>query len=210
MIGLIPAAGAGTRWGGYIKELLPIGDRITMLDNCILTLSDLGCDQFVIVTTKDKIEVVSRSIDNTFIDPPVAYTIGGETMWESMKRGIYLCGDTDVVMMMPDTIVKVDNFSMKSIINFGLFTTDDPGRYSVLCEDNVFRKDPALEKKMYAAWGIVGWNGYMNATLLENDYKGFDEAFSAFDPSARSYGVINTYYDMANFSEYAKYIKENT
>ena len=54
ILGIVPSAGEGTRWGGYFKELLPIGYD-TLLDRSISAMFAGGADKIVIVSKPDKL-----------------------------------------------------------------------------------------------------------------------------------------------------------
>jgi CTP:molybdopterin cytidylyltransferase MocA len=53
--GIIPAAGTGSRWGGYYKELLPTGHNEHLIDRAVLTCRVGGAERVVIITTPEKI-----------------------------------------------------------------------------------------------------------------------------------------------------------
>lgn len=212
MIGLIPAAGTAERWGGYLKELLPVRNGVWLIDNCIETLKNAGCTRFIIVTNSDKIATISRHIArNHQID--VAYVLGGVTMWDSICNALAYCQLDRVIMSMPDTIVDIARPEelLSHPITFGTFHTKEPGRYSVFLDNGTFKKSNDLPARSYLAWGVVSWSPGVTNFFKRNTYTDFDTAFNdAMKYCGYSFTPMYSYYDIARFDDYVAYLEAHT
>lgn len=209
MIGLIPAAGTAERWGGYFKELLPIGAGITLLDQCIHTLANAGCTRFVLVTNNNKLDTIARHIARKH-DIDVSYVLGGCTMWESIKNALPFCQLDRVIMSMPDTVVTLPRPSelLDYPITFGTFATQEPGRYSVFLDNGTFLKSVALPIQYYLAWGVVSWSPGVSDIFRKMEFADFDAAFNyVLRTCGYAFTPISSYHDMARFDDYARYLE---
>lgn len=210
MIGLIPAAGYAERWGGsFIKEFLPVGNKRWLLDTAIYQLAGLGCDRIIIVSNTEKLAPHMRHVRTHCPNTRVTFTIGGDTMWESIKRGLQFAYGDDVILRMPDTLVNLNNRLdpiPRTDIKFGVFRTNQPDRFSVLYQ-GTFQKGKHIPEGDHIAWGMVSWQGHISQYFLDGQFQDFDTAFnSAKEKFETSYFGISSYTDFASFEDYKRWI----
>lgn len=215
MLGIIPAAGIGSRWGNYYKDLLPINSGEFLLNNAIETAAiNFGCDKVLLVTSREKIHIHANHLSTHRPSIPVSYvlTYGARDMWQGIEPALDLFPNDNMVLIMPDTIFETDiHKNITAPLAFGVFETQEPERFSVLHNGGIVTKNPALKKDdlWYKAWGCVYWNTEVGDLWRNSDFKTYDDAFEA---AIRYFGFatfdLYKYYDMANFEEYLKYIKD--
>lgn len=213
MTGLIPAAGNAERFGGLEKFLLPVGrDGIPAIVNCARTLLELGCTSLVVVTTAERVGIISSKLAR-FNTTPISYVIGGESMWESLLNGIRTINDY-IVISMPDTVVEIKNPPLKwETFHMGLFYTPEPQKFSVYDEFKklIITKDVSLRDGFaHRAWGIIGIDqNFARKALLTSIFADYDEAFNYLLNKYNDIGDfhIDSYYDIGNFKDYRYYLK---
>ncbi len=215
-VGLLPAAGLSQRWGGgFCKELLPIGKERWLLDTTLQSLAHIGCTSFVLVVHPDKLPFLSFHIDHHCADLDITYVLGqGDSMWNDILRGLEVVQDEDIILRMPDTLVSLRTLidpMPNTAIKFGLFETNQPQRFSVLCNGR-FDKGMHIPVKqngeVYFAWGSVSWQKDVTGFFLKHTFTGFDEAFNAAKEHYKeSYYQITRYTDFASFDDYKSYIQ---
>lgn len=213
-LGIIPAAGRGTRWGSYIKELLPTGTNRFLLDDCIDTLKNGGCDRFCIITNPEKAGIISQHVGLHCPNIDVFYVIdtNPQSMWGSLKLALPFC-EKDNLMMMPDTVVPpyafkgLDTFAH---IQFGTFTTTTPERFSVFDGPTIVCKNKAYTGRTMEAWGLVAWTKQVSNFWLDklNEIEDYDHAFNmALNLFSSHKFHIPWYYDNASWPDYAQMLR---
>lgn len=208
---IIPSAGKATRFGGLLKELLPLNATDTPLkraiDNAVI---GMDADEVVLVTNKDKIwehmNYISRNIE---FHLPIQYV---PQVYDRDLLGAVLTGlspHTDGGLVLPDTVTMVDAHNFTAPISFGLFTTTEPERFSVVDDRTICTKEAALQGT-YKAWGAVMWSREVAEWWIEhsNEYEHYDDMFR--DAMARwGYATFDLpyYYDLGSFDKYVEYLK---
>lgn len=212
--GFITAAGKGSRWGNYYKELLPIGDHRWLLDKAVERLARAGVDEVVIITRPEKVAVHASHLEDK-VKLPVSYVMQEEEeLWGAIKTACRYAGDINLLTM-SDTLPSDDcfDFSFKGYdFGLGTFKTLEPERYGVLLEKDgrkividKFKADlPAL------AWGTFWFNrriahNWLKIEALRNYTDGINYAISSHNAE---FIEFVSYYDMVNFSKYREFINE--
>src|SRR5690349_694456 len=109
MLGVIPCAGIGARWGNYYKDLLPIDSGEFLLNNAIETAAmNFECDKVLLVTSKEKIGIHANhlAIHRPSIPFSFALTYGSRDMWQGIEPALDLFPNEPMVLIMPDTIFE--------------------------------------------------------------------------------------------------------
>lgn len=222
MIGLIPAAGSAERWGGYIKELLPIDSNTKLIDRTINILQRMGCTTLLVITNKQKIDTIVKHLDVfcQIRNIPVSYIIGGATMWKSIEKSLPFLVNDSTIMAMPDTYFTPEAecpIELESDFSLGLFNTYYPDQFSVLINGNIYTKDSSFinaenHSKKYEAWGLAGWSQQVSKFWLEHPLgfdngDGYDRMFEkAINNFSLSTFKLKEYWDMKNFSAYKEFL----
>jgi hypothetical protein len=208
-LGVIPAAGNGSRWGGYHKELLPCGNGGFMIDHTIDAMSRGGADALLIIANVDKIGLLSRHLSRNHRHLskhpglPIFYVIqcGTNDIWSAIVESFGYPADR-YLFAMPDTLYPVDAFEGNFDAPFllGVHQTDEPERFGVLREGRVVNKQPG---KSGLAWGLLSWS-WAVVELWQRRYitdytDGINKAIEEFGLSTWD---IRFYRDMASFNDY--------
>ena len=197
-IGIIPAAGKATRFGGLYKELLPLPDGRSLLEHAMDRLR--FCDHIVIITNPEKADMHLAVVGKR---ASLQLQVGDE-MWGAIKTA-YNTHDADrYCMTMPDTYVKDDVFKymVGNSFGMGLFKTDEPERFGILQDGWVTDKFKDAAKPANA-WGVLSWAKHVcdiwNDTKVNNYTSAINTAITAVD-----YGTwnIGEYYDCADMQRY--------
>lgn len=213
LMAVIPAGGQAIRFGGIYKELLPIGSGEFLLSNALYTAKTLGASDYVILSSKTKIQAHMDFVEQYAPEYDIKFITSNDwpELWEAIASTLVWHRDT--LLILPDTIVDIDpkqwNIPRPHNIHFrmGLFNTNQPERFSVLINNNIFTKDEKLSTsygyRNYKAWGIVQWSAEVSAYLDMMKFNHYDGAFQA---AINEYGLetfhINNYYDLGNWEAY--------
>jgi hypothetical protein len=213
MLGIIPAAGKGERWGGFYKELLPIGDNRWLIDNTIDAMKTVGCERICLVTSPEKIHVhVQHFNKEKYKDLNIFFVINkGKEMWDSIVASFPYTEEYNYFAM-PDTLYPVDSFPNKisfNIFGMGLFKTDKPERFGILKDGTIMNKMNCFGKKPFTAWGTLCWaKDTYEEFWKDKGIPNYTEAINVIlrDGIYLEY-VLDYYYDFATFKDYEEYIK---
>jgi hypothetical protein len=200
-LGILPAAGNATRFGGIYKELLPIGEKC-ILERAVETLA--MCDEILLVTNQEKIGEQAR-----VLGPAVRYAIqeGDNGMWSAIEESFYIQAEC-YYFMMPDCVVGDFWRPMRDNYKFtmGIFETNTPERFGVIQDGRIIDKDPSLEKPA-TAWGVLSWRrevvDFWESAEVTDYTEAFNQAMEAFGYDTF---LLEYYYDMASFEDYERYV----
>lgn len=85
LVGVLPCAGEGLRWGGVHKELVPIGHQRWLVDGAVDSMVQAGVRGFCVVTDTRKVGVLADHFSKSRYDGvDIAYLI--QRGPESMKK----------------------------------------------------------------------------------------------------------------------------
>ena len=197
-IGIIPAAGSATRYGGVLKELLPVDSDMVMMDYAVKAMKRGGCEQIVCVTSTRKIAQIADRF------PHLLYTIqiAGQDIWGAIRAGLMVEAD-EYCFAMPDTVVPEDVFDRDVISPFmlGCFNTNLPERFGMVRDGYIVNKRPGEAGK---AWGTLMWSKYTRDWWLDyGDVSSYTNAIN-LAMSTLGYNIydLGFYHDIASFEDY--------
>jgi len=203
-LGIIPAGGKASRFGGTMKEMLPC-DEHTLLDHCVAAMACGGATEITLLTTVDKIAIHARQLQGRH----VTYRISAGSIWASLEDLFNVSQHDRYLFAMPDTFFPYDCFDrpMDNDFTLGLFTTFMPSRFGVLHEGCIW--DKYFESGEYKAWGVLSWTKNVVEFWKKNNHsiKDFTQAFNlAMDEFGYSTFDLAYYYDMASFNDYKAFM----
>jgi hypothetical protein len=209
MLGVIPAAGRATRFGGIFKELLPIGEDEYLLDHAIRQSAALGADHALVVTRIEKRpwheSHVYRHVDGVPVDF-IEQRHGGD-LWGAIRTTFPLREKS--ILVMPDTVFACDGPLPDCDLAFGVFVTDTPERFSIVEHDRIITKQPAEGKHL--AWGCVWWSERVIDHWEQSAFTHYDRAFeSAMQRFGYTLVPITQYCDLGTWASYQSYVREAT
>jgi len=203
-LGILPAAGKSTRWGGYPKELLPISNGQTFIARAIDSLQLSNCDVIAIVTSQAKISMHAHHIEGS---RNIVFAIQqGEELWGAITTAVEFPAD-EYYFMMPDTFLPLEPFptSLSKSFGLGLFATEEPGRFGVLRDGIIVDKQPSSQPGR--AWGTLAWTRSVVEYWKKESYRSHTDAFN---DAMRVFGYdewhLDYYYDIGNMTHYAEFL----
>lgn len=200
---LLPSGGSATRFRGIFKELLPIDRQgTTIIERAIQTARRyFDITNIVVITNSDKEKYHRRILRNYNIT--YKQQLRAE-LWGAIQDGLV---DDDMVMFLPDTIVKFYNQEpIRTTYPFmlGTFATEEPWRFSVIENGMIHTKKPVG----IFAWGVLYWNREVSAFLETLDVLHYDEAFNKIlQHFPYTTFPIQEYFDLGDASHYIDYLK---
>src|ERR1700761_5152739 len=99
MLGIVPCAGEGSRWGGMAKELVPIGPNRWLIDHALDAMRLAGVDRICIVASPPKIHMlVDHFRKGKYRHYRLFYVIQRERneLWEAMKESLAFAEDLNL------------------------------------------------------------------------------------------------------------------
>jgi dTDP-glucose pyrophosphorylase len=209
VLGVIPAAGKGSRWGGYYKELLPCGDGEWLIDRTVEAMLCGGADAVLIVTRIEKMAALAEHL--RYASLPVYFTIqhGDNDIWSAIEESFGFIADR-YLFAMPDTYFPLDAFETVTGGSFSLILheTTRPERFGVLVEGTVINK-AELTPGTYSAWGLLSWDRQVVRFWQRIRPGGYTDAINtAIREFGLDYWTIPYYYDMATFEDYQGWIQD--
>jgi hypothetical protein len=200
-IGIIPAAGKASRFGGILKEMLPAHDGVSLISHAYKRLKR-HCDLIVVVTNTDKVQHHMTALKGVAFVEQQKQTdlIGAVQAAMEIRAKRYL-------FTMPDTYASETAFDNmpQSFLSLGLFLTHKPERFGCLVDKAIYDKQ-ATTPSPAMAWGALSWECsardiWLNAPTLTDGLNNIiaQHGYSTWD--------IGDYYDMASMRDYADYIQ---
>jgi dTDP-glucose pyrophosphorylase len=209
ILGVIPAAGEGSRWGGYYKELLPIGNRGWMLDRIITCMNN--AQNILIVSSKNKINAHVQHLESHGFTN-ILYTIQRRTdldIFGAIYESLKIPGDYNLFAM-PDTYIPENTFQHHFDKDFhvGVFKTTTPERFGVLSSDRTFVNKQNLSGGQYLAWGTLVWS--KRVAEFWRELKPLPDYTEAINLAIQEFGLntflMDYYYDLATWADYVEFI----
>jgi hypothetical protein len=204
-VGIVPAAGKATRFGGTLKELLPIGPGMSLMKYAVLGLEQT-CDEIVVITSPQKWQAHAYELSYT-----VFYTFQSEDkdIWGAMREGLRFRADR-YFFIMPDTLIR-HQFPGNIKANFliGTFETMRPDRFGCFSDDCQYVINKSLfVKKPARAWGTLVWSDAVAAWWLTQDIEDYTQAINmAIDKFGYETYELESYTDFASFEDYKNFLK---
>lgn len=206
-LGVVPAAGRANRFGGVLKELLPVSDGATLIKRTLTAMYNGGCDTCLVVTNRDKIVTHASHLEgwNVYF----AEQKGKRDLWSAIVESFPIHG-IENLFAMPDTYLPDDVFVnfLEGDFTLGVFETTMPERFGVLTENGVVNKQP-LPEGTYQAWGVLGWSDKVVKFWV--DHMKFIETYThainmAMDEFGFSIKPMSFYYDLAGWVDYRGFV----
>ncbi len=206
---IIPAAGKAVRFGGILKELLPITDTETSLRRTVENaLIGMDADEVRIITSIDKIHDHIRHINELYPLANISYrmqTIGLD-LWGAILTGI--SNNKPGGLLLADTVTYIQpDMEITAPLVFGTFETRQPERFSVLYDNTIITKKHLEDNQSYKAWGCIMWDAQVAQFLSQLDVDHYDDAFrDAIALFGYATFDLPYYYDLGNFKAYKEYL----
>jgi len=212
ILGVVPAAGKGTRWGGYYKEFLPCYDNAWLIDRTITNMILGGANEVLVVTNTEKISAHSVHLQEKF-DTELLFALqsGKRDIYSAVETSLHHARDTNLFAM-PDTYIQQDVFARDFKLDFylGTFTTLTPERFGVLHEGKILDKNLDLpQDRAYEAWGVIVWSKDVAEYWLASKVKSLPDAINrAMNVFEWDTFHLDYYYDISTWEEYKKFMCE--
>jgi glucose-1-phosphate thymidylyltransferase len=196
LVGIIPAAGSGTRLFPYNagKELLPVGsqqkkingkleDRPKIVSQYIIeAMAKAGVEQIFIIINPAKHSLMGLHLDGSQYGVNISYIVQHPpSMAHSIDLAYNWIKSHTVVMGMPDTIVSPNNSieqlvknhrEGKAELSLGLFKTNNPRKFGMVKTDKDFNityhEDKPSQTDATTMWGLAVWEPSFTHTLHES------------------------------------------
>lgn len=203
-IGIIPAAGRATRFGGLAKELLPAWDGRSLLSHACARLRPY-CDLIIVVTSQKKVEHHMKEAKGVmFVEQ------AGSELLGAVQSGITIPAER-YYFTMPDTFVPDDVFDIAPTgkwLSVGTFFTMTPERFGCLVDGFVIDKQQGLPAPA-EAWGCLSWDG-----AARSEFFNAGSFSDAINNIIKKFGhrvwQIGDYFDMATVEDYKEYIRHGS
>lgn len=196
-LGIIPAAGRAHRFGGTLKEMLPIHEDVALIDCAYNALK--MCGNILVVTSLPKLPIhAARLPGATFRLQQCAMDL-----WGAMVESLPISGRRNLLAM-PDTYFNQDAFDreLPADLTLGVFNTNLPERFGMLRGECIVDKQPGCAGK---AWGVLAWSDKV-AEYWWDHLKEIDTCTQALNMAIRKFGFATFdllyFYDCANMAAY--------
>lgn len=196
-VGVIPAAGKAKRFGGVLKECLPLPGG-TLIE---LAISRLPVDTVLVVTRPDKIAQHAEVLQDRAI-----YLVqnGNNDIWSAIESALRIAADY-YYFTMPDTVMPENAFYIApqyADFALGTFETDMPERFGVLQDGKVINKEKGLNVPA-KAWGVIIWSRKVRDFWLQSEIKDYTHAINL---AIMAFGLdtwpLAYYHDISCMSDY--------
>lgn len=216
-LGIIPAGGDGSRWGGYYKEFLPYKEGGWLINRTIDAMRLGGATDIAVLSNEAKLAAHAkhlRKYNNIFYTSLRRDNIN---MWSGVQDIIPMCQDINYFGM-PDTFypdnIFLDMFPYLELYDFifGTFWTKIPERFGVIKDGKILNKSRDLGNTTpRLAWGTLAWTKKVSDFWLKWKPKDFltDAIQMAMDNFRWTTRTMDYYYDMASWEDYEKFLKDD-
>lgn len=233
-IGLIPAAGKGSRLGlPFSKELYPLpfhNDFYPVILSNLLAFKTIGIDEIILVVSAEKSDIIKYIGNGSKWDLKICYVIieFPISLPDSLAHAYNLMKNKEVYFLMADTLIENNDFliefnknvNTKYKISLGCFYTDNPSKFATLTMKNGIvdfceEKNPGSRSNIM--WGFWRWNPSFSRQLIKsvNSYKlnSEEQTMSEIIQEDISNGFVQgivlekyKYWDLGTFDEINKFI----
>jgi len=207
-IGIIPAGGKATRWGGFPKELLPTNASWTLLDRMFMLQTRALVDRVMLVSSKDKYLLHKWYVEDKR-GWPNASIILADSVKDSIIHAINAVGDADFIFSMPDTITDIPLFpeTIDAPLMLGLFETELSDRFGMIRDGQIVDKQDGPPGQ---AWGAFMFTNEVARfwRRVEKDCEDHTELLNAAMKEFKGGSwTINMYHDIASFNDYLRMLE---
>lgn len=215
--GIVPAAGTGSRWGGYFKELLPTQDGEFLLDRAVSVCREGGADRIVLVSSPSKLTAHKVHLHPN--DTDVIYTLqkSNKDIYGAIEDSFVYNTETNLFIM-PDTYTNINAFygvdkvlrETRAGFLLGIHKTNRPERFGVIDYNSkkVVNKQ-VLPEGTYDAWGVMAWTREVTDFWIRNDIENYTDAinYAIYEFGLNTFDLAY-YYDMANMESYLSFLED--
>jgi glucose-1-phosphate thymidylyltransferase len=186
LIGVLPAAGRGSRLGPIpcSKEVMPLGFQpnddapvawrpVTAIETNLIALQRAGAQRAVTIISESKADVVRYVGDGSRYGVAVSYVY--QQQLQGMPFALNLArpwiGQATTLFAMPDTLIwpidtmarlAADHQHHRADVTLGLFSTNTPQRFGMVALDATGRvvrsEEKPTQSDMTLMWGLAAWS----------------------------------------------------
>lgn len=189
IVGVIPAAGAGSRLGlPYPKEIHCVEKDVYLIDYSLIQLRNAGIDKAVIVTTPAKVSSLASALKYNRQGVELIYVETSKKDSNSLpgsvargcKRAYYTFDADQFVVMLPDTKYSYE-YCVRDLLKntqsnasaLGIFSVDEPSNFDAVYGTDskvsyVTVKEELIKEKescYVGIWGFIKMNYLMCVAL---------------------------------------------
>lgn len=187
MIGLIPAAGRGTRLSlPFSKELLPLLDKefyYPIIQSSIETMYGVGINKIIIIVNYQKSDLMKFLGNGSKFGVQLIYVVQEEptSLPQALLEAVKITDYEDILFLMPDTLILPSDF-LKTFfnqintdfsINLGCFRTERPHKFAMISEQKSivnFIEEKNPKSKLKWMWGFWYWKGNFSQHIRDFDF----------------------------------------
>lgn len=205
-IGIIPAGGKSERFGGTVKDLLPLRGE-ALIRRTVDTLKT-SCDHVVVVSNVERIQAHVRTLRSD-----VSYMVKGDNHPDMFDAMLMVCKAYPAdryFFSMPDTVIPRNAFKNVPQCDFamGVFSTNTPERFGCIVDGRVINKHKYVTIPA-KAWGVLVWSAQVAQSWLDNAFETYTQAINW---TIARYGFetfpLAYYYDCASEDDYFNVLHE--
>lgn len=173
-IGLIPAAGKGSRLGSpFSKELYPIplhDEYYPIILSNLLALKMIDVIEIVIIINSEKSDIMKFLGNGSKWGLVLNYVVQETSISlpNALAQAQSIIDGKEVFFLMADTIIEDNDFLVKFMslmldsfeISLGCFSTDTPGKFATVTIENgivSFCEEKNPDSKSRTMWGFWRW-----------------------------------------------------
>ena len=205
-LGIIPAAGKAVRFGGVLKELLPLPSGVSFLGEAVLRLKAARCNDIVIITSEEKIQQHADRVGDF-----VFYAIQNDNrdIYGAIATAIHFEAN-EYLFTMPDTYMNRDAFKDYDGFRFalGCHFTFEPERFGCFKNGVVVNKDKSIPTPA-TGWGVLAWT--KEVVELWRAFTPADYT-SAINMAMEKFGyktwMLDFYHDNASIDDYVRLMRK--
>lgn len=206
-LGIIPAAGHANRFGGVLKELLPIYDKVTLIRHSLNAMNNANADAVLLITNRDKLSSHAQHLEMWRVY--YAVQLGQQDIWSAIVESLPIRGNWNMFAM-PDTYYPVDIFQNLCVsdFNIGCFETKLTERFGIVTDKGIVNKS-VLPDGIYNAWGTLCWSNAVAEYWMKyiNEIETYTQAFNmAIAQFGCSMVKMPFYNDLATIEDYKEFI----
>lgn len=205
-LGIIPAAGKATRFGGYLKELLPLPNGYSFIREAVNRLRPY-VSEVVVITNEEKLPFHLSDLKGDVIYMIQRYA--GD-IYGAIRTACDIAADY-YMFTMADTYLDRFTFSNYNHADFalGMFETDIPERFGCMVDGQIINKQPGLISPVQA-WGALAWSEgvvkFWNSSHQIDYTSAINAAMTRFGYSTWK---IADYHDNASIIDYGRLWNEH-
>lgn len=185
-IGVIPAAGMGTRLGlPFSKELFPIYTDTSytpIILKSIQALKKIGINEIVVIINWAKNDIIKYLGNGKKFEINITYVVQNEpkSLPQAIKEAYHLLEGKVVYFLMPDTLIEPNDFlvefdtkPVEKEITLGLFKTTRPDKFGMVNFQNdlvTFMEEKNSSSKLEYMWGFMRWKDKFSKAILNFPY----------------------------------------